>query len=297
MLTNVKPNLIIGQTLVDFNIFIKNLENNDLSVEYEIGGKGFNISKDLKFLGQDVVLSTVIANDELGNVIRRECERSKLVLREESILANAAVRTGIFTAIHDTGGKILFDKIQADIYDLQRLELESFNDYSCVCIFSNLSLDILGKVRSLSLKSKVPLVLEIAGRKDVKRISQYLSIADMIICNEREFSFLADDVCGSDLGSTFEEVTRKVSESLRLKYLVVTLGEKGIAYYTNGIYSKVEVEEKLDTIVSAVGAGDSITASIINDHFNNGLPFTDDLIRRAQKLALKVIISKKPYLN
>jgi len=180
---------------------------------------------------------------------------------------------------------------------LQQIELESFNDYSCVCIFSNLSLDILGKVRSLSLKSEVPLILEIAGRKDIKKISTYLSIADMIICNEREFSFLVEDVCGNDLNLTLEERAHKVSQLLKLKYLIVTLGEKGIIYYADGVCSTVTLEEKSDNIVSTVGAGDSITASIISDHFNSGLPFSDDLIRRAQRLALKVIISKKPYLE
>ena len=247
---------IIGATAKTPTFSIKKM-----SSETYIGGAGI-VARHLKALGANVVLTSVIGDDQLGRFVKKEIissgikfnciiDKSRCTTLKERYWANDYKLIQIDTVDNHLLSKELVDKIKQKVMDVK----------SNAVIFSDFRHGIFNKDNIDTISKKIKKnVLKIADSQVSNRWGNILEFKnfDLILPNEKEARFaLGDqDIPVRQLGTS---IIRKANS----KFMILKLGDKGImTFRKKGLHPRefFPIETFAENIVDGVGAGDAMLA-------------------------------------
>ena len=278
--------LVIGPTFLDIQVFLQDLESGTLDSSRSIGGKGFNVARNLRAFDVNVDLATMYDEHQIGNYLERQIEEAGI----GHFPSNRVDRgTGIFVGVHDQTGETLFDKADTSMFEAQKLRCD-LADYSEVLVLSSTNQDILDQLKSEREKtsSKTTLCLELSGRKTVDHIKPYLSIFDFVIANRIETEALLDTTDIENGVKTFTRTYKSI--------FIATLDQNGIIASQNGESFLLPIHFLPTPVVSTVGAGDSVTAAILAYYYRQGLTLRE-AIHNSMIVAAHMVRQSSPFLT
>ncbi len=258
----MKPRiLVIGDLMVDHYIHgrcdrispeapvqVVEVEN-----EYDLLGGAGNVVNNLLAFGADVVVASVVGNDEAGEWIQKRLEGkgviSYLFKEDRPTTKKSRVIAGHQQIVRvDRESRVpITSKAQAAIVDVVKNEtydLILLSDYA----------------KGVLTNELVPKIIENAKAKvfvDPKSEWEKYAGADLLTPNKKEAS-LASGVEITD-DASLQEAAKRIKERLRLKSLIVTLSEEGMAIFENGM-TKIPTFAK--EVYDVTGAGDTVLAAL-----------------------------------
>ena len=243
------------------------------------GGKGANQAIAAAKLGADVVMMTAVGDDMFGEQSRRNFQDHHI---DMSLVKTAeGTSNGIATIVVDATGqnRILINPGANE--KLSPADIEAAGDELSTCGLFVLQLEVpletvYAAIRFAKAHGIKVLLNPAPASRDLS-----LDMAcqcDFFVPNETELSILVDKPV-----DTVEQV-REAAESLverGLTNVIVTMGSRGSAYFSNGEdiwYAKREFNIKL---VSSVCAGDCTLAAFLHKWYRDR-----DNVEEAMKLAM-----------
>lgn len=290
-MTKKKKVLVVGATLLDIQVFLNDLNTDNISSSYSIGGKGYNVSKGIQLFDIPVVLATMCGNGIVGDYISKKLSDTGIEVLESSKLNHNG---GVFVAVHNNHGETIIDKADTSMFDMQVLEGVDFNDISTIIVISSTNQIVLEKL--IQAKKDYPninLCLEIAGRKKISNILPIIEYFDFIIANKIESEAIIKSLDPQENG--LENSLNELSKKLDCIF-IATIDKDGLILSDHGNSSIYPINKLTTPIVSTVGAGDSVTASIISLYYEKEKTISES-IEKAMIIASHTIRSKEPFLN
>lgn len=256
---------------LDKTIIVENFQLNQLNrikkVQKDAGGKGINVSKMLKKLGQQSTAAGFLGG-AAGDYIQTEVE--KLKIKTDFVKTGAETRTNTkmvdpinntFTDLNETGAQLT----EANIKDLkERLFSDLKRDDILVLAGSvptGLENDIYFKLIQTAKEKGIKTILDADGplfREGIK------AGPTLIKPNEHELEIHFEEEI-----KDFPTMVKKAESLLEsgIKMIMLSLGEKGAVFITAAKKYKI-VPLKLD-VKSTVGAGDAMVAGLAYGLENN----------------------------
>ncbi len=271
--------LVLGDTIVDEYIAcdalgmsseapivnIREVEKKDFA-----GGAAV-VSRHIKNLGANCHFVSVIGDDEPGNIVKKELLQEGIV--ENLILDNERQTT--FKIRYMVGNQKLLrvsrlqdhhinPKIEKQITDY----INSIADNLDGIVISDFSYGIItpNLIKNISKIAKLKNIKLFGDSQSSSQIGDILKFSDfdLITPTEREAR-----IALSDKYSGLEKIGTTLVERLKLKNLVLTLGEKGFISYqniseNNDIFLKSQHFNALNSNpVDVMGAGDSLLSGMV----------------------------------
>lgn len=278
--------LISGLVNFETNVKVRQFPINYYPIDYpffgvsqSVGGVGYNISKALRTLGDEVDLYTYTGKDLTSEMIFNELE--KIDVSGKNILTTLK-ETPASVVLYDETGK---RQIYCDLKDIQEQSLDSCKDLgeSDICILCNINFN-----RRLLKAAKD------AGKiiaTDVHVLSDIEDDYNRDFMENADILFLSDE----NLPCEFDEFILKLAKRYGSKIIVMGRGSKGCAYYeanageteTGKVRTMPAVE--LGKVLNTVGAGDALFSAFI--HFYMKGQSVEEVLMRAQIFAAKKIQS------
>ena len=236
------------------------------------GGVGHNIAQNLTRLEVPTYLLTVYGDDYFGKILEQDCQKNNIRLDYAKKIKGAHSSTYLYvaddkrdmvSAINDMG---IIENITPEFLEAR---MEYINNSEICVIDGNIpkaSIDWLGE------NCEVPIFVDPVSVSKVDRFENILNKIDTFKPNESEAEIL------TGISVTDEESGAKSAKKLNkkgIKNVFISLGEKGILCSRN---QEVALVNTLPTdIVSANGAGDCTTATIVWARFKygNSLPLDE----------------------
>ncbi len=228
------------------------------SEEYRLGCAA-NVAANVLSLGaNNVVLCGVIGNDYYGKILENLCDNIKLnrfLINEESTIVKERFYESEFNEYMlrvDDGEKDLrslsteaYDKIYNFVEKLN-LDVIVLSDYNKKVFTNGLGKSLVGLANS----KNIPLIVD---PKPPNALS--FTGSTLFKPNKKEAGEITG--CKDEDGAN---VARRLYETIKSKYVVVTCGKKGAVCYDGKEFAEVptKVREKVDV----TGAGDTVSAAI-----------------------------------
>jgi rfaE bifunctional protein kinase chain/domain len=229
--------------------------------EKRLGGAA-NVVKNIQALGATPILCTVIGNDLEGNYFYDLLEKRnipgegiiqsdtrKTTVKERFLSGSQHILRVDDEHIHELNKqekKALKDRID---YLLQFVQAVIFEDYDK----GVLSKEIIDHTLNRSNELGIPSIVD-PKRKNFN----YYRGASLFKPNLKEIKEgLKVDLENDDL-STLKEIVIRMKQKMNLKYVMVTLSEKGILISGNG--TEVHIPAHVRTISDVSGAGDTVVS-------------------------------------
>lgn len=241
-------------------------------VNTSVGGVGYNISKALKTLGDDVSLYSFTGNDLTGDMIIKELENDQIATDKISRTLKATPQSVV---LHAPDGR---REIYCDLKDIQDTSFHpspSFMDEiqkADVFILCNINFN----------RSMIPKLKECGVRiaTDVHVLSQTEDEYNRDFLENADIVFLSDE----GIKGYEHEFLRKLASRFPASVIVMGRGEKGVTYYERSTDHLTDLPACQTTdIVNTIGAGDALFSSFLH-FYVQGLSVSDSL-KRAQKFA------------
>ncbi len=288
-MSNQKSILVVGPTMLDIQVFLKNISQKDISVDFSIGGKGYNVAQGVKLFNLPVVLSTMYGPDDIGLYIEKMLSETGITLLNSNRVSKHG---GLFVGIHDHHGDTILDKADNGLFSEQTLDGINFATISTILVLSSTNESVMKQL--IQAKKDFPeinLCLEIAGRKSIEFVKVFLSEFDFIIANKIETMNMLQITESDNLGSCMDTFS-----SLKSCKLITTIDKDGVIISDKGASTTIPIHNLPTPIISTVGAGDSVTASIISLHYGYNKPLIES-VQQAMIVAGYTIRSKEPFLT
>lgn len=230
-------------------------------VQKTAGGKGLNVSRVLKQIGEDV-LATGFIGGELGNDVKNQLYqnhiKSSLVeISGETRNCIAILHEGQQTEILEQGPTIQEHEALNFIEHLRNLLSKVEVVVISGSLPKGLESDYYVKIVELCKKFGVPVVLDCSGEA-LKKVLKSKEKPTVIKPNTEELSQLI----GSDVTDENQELQSVLSSQMfqGIEWIVVSLGTKGAFAKHKDKFYRVRIP-KID-VVNPVGSGDSTVAGI-----------------------------------
>lgn len=247
-------------------------------IEETSGGVGRNISENLAYLNQDVVLLTTISSDHFGRELQEETKKTGVDVSHFKITSAKDYRTGVYLSHLDQDGDLIgavndmriLKEIDESYLDQKRKIIEN----ATMLIFdTNLTEKAIKYLLKLAAVEKIIKIADAVSVEKSLKLKGKLDQIDYLRANLNE----AETVLGiKDLDNSpelknknYQERIKKVlsyyQENKDLPAMIVSVGKKGV-YYFEHLADKVEFnhfESKkiaVEEVVEATGAGDALTA-------------------------------------
>lgn len=230
---------------------------NFFGVDLAVGGVGYNLTKALALLGDEVDIASMVGNDTASRLIFTELEETssaRLVLRQLSQTPSSVV-------LYDSSGA---RRIYCDLKDIQ----EASYDYSDidVCSYDAAAVCNINFSRPLLKKAKD------AGVKVATDVHVLSDIHDEY---NREFMQYADILFLSNeyISGHEREFVDQLAGEYRNEIIVVGCGSAGALMYVRDEGRFYEMPAaKADKIVNTVGAGDCLFSTFLSLYVKGELP-------------------------
>ncbi|MBX7212804.1 MAG: carbohydrate kinase family protein [Thermoflexales bacterium] len=270
--------LVIGSSNLDIKGRLLNPaipgSSNSARVRTAHGGVGRNIAENLARLGSEVVLLTVVGDDNAGDELLDALETQGVDVSRALRVADTP--TGVYLAALDHTGDLMVGLDDLEI--AQRMtasylsdNADAFFDCDMVVLDLNLSDTALERALELGRTAGKPICVDPTTDERAVRLVDYLSEIDIITPNMTEAEAILEAACKArpdlvEALSHIQDPDRALQTARRLVYLgvntvVVTQAERGACYATefeSGHFPAVKVD-----IVDTTGAGDSLTATLV----------------------------------
>lgn len=235
--------------------------SNPVTIMESCGGVARNIAENLGRLGCKTSLFTSIGEDKEGEWILQETKKHGVDISQVWRLPTQ--RTGTYTALLDIDGEMIVSLANMDIYDALTPEMfaEKWSHIAAaqaIFLDTNVPADCLAYIIERCRAESIPLFVDPVSSAKAKKLPQQLDGVEAILPNREEAELLA----GVSIGSIEEcaEACRKIRER-GVKHVVVTMGEQGIYYQTEGI-SEHFAPYPTD-VVDVTGAGDAFASGLL----------------------------------
>ncbi|HEM3514995.1 tagatose-6-phosphate kinase [Streptococcus suis] len=230
-------------------------------VQKTAGGKGLNVTRVLKQIGEDVVATGFIGG-ELGNYVKKQLTRNDIKnsfveIGNETRNCIAVLHDGKQTEILEQGPTI---QEHEALNFIEHLEI-ILNNVDVVAISGSLPKGLASnyyvKVIELCKKCGVAVVLDCSG-ETLKNVLESQQKPTVIKPNTEELSQLI----GKNVTDDIQELKEVLSDQLfqGIEWIVVSLGAKGAFAKHNDKFYRVKIPKI--NVVNPVGSGDSTVAGI-----------------------------------
>ncbi len=243
-------------------------------VEQSVGGVGYNISKALNTLGDEVKLYSFTGDDLAAKIIHTELKNNHI---DVTHIHNTLKATPASVALYDTTGK---RQIYCDLKDVQEQtieECEEFNDID-ICILCNANFN--RKLLKLAKKAGKIIATDVHVLCDLEDEynKDFMEYADILFLSNEK-------VLGEE-----EKFLIKLSEKYSSQVIVMGMGSQGVIYYSRKVRGVQKMPAiPLGKVVNTIGAGDALFSSFL--HFYMKGANVDEALMKAQVFAAKKIQS------
>ena len=236
-------------------------------VRSTISGVGYNVTKALTTLGNEVDFLSLIGEDIIGTTVRAELD--KIRVSHQHVLAHLK-ETPQSAILYDSDGKRMINSDLKDIqethYPLLHLNLENVN--LAVLANINFSRPMLARVKAAG----IPIATDIhtISTLDDDYNRDYMAHADIL--------FMSDE----NLPVTPEEWVHQLWERYNTPIIGIGLGAEGalIAVKDNNHIERIPAKA-LRPIVNTIGSGDALFSSFVHSYLQD-----KDLIIAMKKAVL-----------
>lgn len=275
--------LVVGPTFLDIQVFLQSLQTEDLKASSSIGGKGFNVARNLRTFGVDVDLATMYSAGEIGEYLESQIKQAGIGCFPENKVKSEG---GIFVGVHDSQGETIFDKADTKMFATQTLVVD-LSKYREVLVLSSTNTKVLDTLVAAKHEHNFKLCLELSGRKTVEHIQPYLLEFDFVIANRIETEALLET---ADIETALNSFTKNNN-----KVFLTTLDKDGIIASQNGTSLTTPIHSLPTPLVSTVGAGDSVTAAFLVYYYRQNLSLPEALAK-CMRVAAHMVRQAEPYL-
>lgn len=253
-------------------------DSNPGKITMSFGGVGRNIAENLAHLGLNVYLMTALGDDVYGHEIHEKSVAANINMSMTKIFGNQ--RTSVYMQLVDSKGNLNLAVSDMEITDFITVEdlIEQekiLNRAKVIVTDGNMSSDVIGY---LSENYGHKLFFEPVSIAKAIKIKPFLNHVYCITPNIAE----AKIIYGHDL-----EEDQLVDQLYRkgVKMPVITLGEKGIAYYEDRVRKKDALSAE---IINVTGAGDALMSGLVYGFMkNHTLDMTMEYGLKMAKMALE----------
>ncbi len=266
---------VIGGANVDIGCTpytaLKTKDSNPGKMTLSSGGVSRNIAENLARMNVKVVLITVFGGDANASSLREECEKTGIDVSHSLTVKEA--RTSTYLCVNDCDGDMFVAVSDMDILqnltpEFLRTKLDVINGARCVVTDTN----IPQCLEFLQNNVTVPVFLDPVSAKKTALVKDRLFNIFCLKPNLYEAQILAD-IPITDAASA-EKAAEKICKT-GVKRLYISDGAKGVYYYENGVFGKVNAFEV--AVVNTTGAGDSFTAGVVYGYLK-GLSVKDSAV-------------------
>ena len=260
----MKNILCSGNVSVDIKAYSAEVDDTEAyregSIELVPGGVGRGMAINLKHLGLNTFIHSVVGKDIFGQYLRSGLEEegvNTLLLGEST-----ERKTALFSVMASRG------KSATCVYSTQILKEILFNEQvekvikenniSAFVMDSNLSEETLSGFYSYKKNHPEIFVFQNATAPDIaKKTLQYTSLIDLFACNEYEAAAILDEE------SVLPDLTTVSKfKQLGFKNFIITFGEQGVMV-TIGDETWNEPPYTPSQIVDTIGAGDAFASGFL----------------------------------
>ena len=254
----LNPSVDIAYQLDTFHLDTVNRVEN---VQKTAGGKGLNVTRVLKQIGEDVVATGFIGG-EIGSYVKKQLTRNDIKnsfveIGSETRNCIAVLHDGKQTEILEQGPTI---QEHEALNFIEHLEI-ILNNVDVVVISGSLPKGLANnyyvKIIELCKKCGVAVVLDCSGEA-LKNVLESHQKPTVIKPNTEELSQLI----GKDVTDDIQELKAVLSDQLfqGIDWIVVSLGAKGAFAKHKDKFYRVKIPKI--NVVNPVGSGDSTVAGI-----------------------------------
>ncbi|HSX20606.1 MAG TPA: PfkB family carbohydrate kinase [Gammaproteobacteria bacterium] len=255
--------------------------------ERAFGGVAYNIASILKQLGASVGIVTVIGDDSVSGLIRKNLDQREIPTIAILIPGFA---TASYTAIHGPDGDMYLAAIVKDIYNQLTVgqvaqHIVKMKKAKAWVIDGAFSHEINTFLAMAAKEAGIDVYVAVSSLATVSNIAPLLANCKGLFGNVDEINHLAQNYDVSDEGIR-RSLRRLVDRGAKAAF--VTHGDKGIyaldAASNETVHLKAHAVEK---VVSAHGAGDTFAAATI-DSLRSGKSMEEALKRGLAAAALRI---------
>ena len=255
--------LCIGNVSVDIKAYSPESDGTEAyregSIELVPGGVARGMAINLKHLGFDTSVLSVVGHDIFGRYLRDGLEDEKVDTR---LLRTSERReTSLFSVMASAGKSascVYSTAILSEItFDSEVRDFLAENEVKILVLDSNLSEDTFADVYDYKRKNADVLIFQNATAPDIARKTvKYSSLIDLYACNE----FEAAAILGEKVSPTLE--TANKFQDLGFQNFIITFGEQGVMVRI-GKDTWNERPYTPSYIVDTIGAGDAFASGFL----------------------------------
>jgi len=246
-----------------------------------IGGAGLNFASHCAKCGAKSYMISAIGDDELG---RNAIEKVKEFGVEPRFIGTADTPTGQCTVTLNEAKIPTFRLHENSAYDnitLSETDLEEIREmkFDALCFGTLIQRGAVSRntLKTLCAACAFPnIVCDVNLRKncyDADSVKFCLENATVLKVSDEEEPELRKLAGYTPKGVSHKDIAEAVCNKFgQIRYILLTLGEKGSYVYSAGKGEGFYCEAEKVTPVSTVGAGDSYTAAWINAYINGKSP-------------------------
>lgn len=266
----MKNILCVGNVSVDIKAYSAEVDDTEAyregSIELVPGGVGRGMAINLKHLGMNTFIHSVVGKDIFGEYLRNGLEAEGV---NTTLLAESPERkTALFSVMASRG------KSATCVYSTQVLKEIAFtkqvekviqeNQISAIVMDSNLSEETLAGFYNYKKSHPEIFVFQNATAPDIaKKSMQYAPLIDLFGCNQYEAAtILGESEVLPDL------TTARKFQALGYKNFIITFGEQGVMVRI-GDETWNEPPYNTSQIVDTIGAGDAFASGFLMGFLDN----------------------------
>lgn len=262
---------LFGTVFIDIKGFSKNkydpVGRNVGNVQFIHGGVGRNVAEDMGVLGTPVTFVSTVDSTAMGiDVEKRLWEYDINTKYLKKVEQNGM---GMFMAILDNNGDLAGSISSPPDFTFFEALLdekceEIIEQASHVALEIDLNEKISRKIVDIANRLNKPLYGLPGNLSVILADKDILMGMECFICNDIEAEKIFDCAFGNGNVEVIKAEVKKFADKMKIKSMVVTMGEKGAVYYqpsmTEAMYNKVNPVQMVDS----TGAGDSFFSGVVS---------------------------------
>ena len=256
---------VVGDTIVDTytrtDLVGGNIKTPTFSVLYGshedyVGGAGI-VARHLEAAGADVIFTSVIGNDRLGEFVKKEMSETNI--RCNLIVDENRPTTNKNAIIADNYRLLKIDTLDNAPYNMKLIDVLNDSIFSTECdsiIFSDFR-------HGMFTKNSIPLLTD-KIKKDIFKVadsqvaSRWGNITDfkgfdLVTPNEREARFAL-----ADQDTNIGKLAGSIKQETNAQNVILKLGSRGVFFLDNTFYQSMD--SFANEVKDAVGSGDALLA-------------------------------------
>lgn len=276
-------------TIYQLNTYpIENSNNSyDADVTYKFGGV-FNTLRALRFLNKNLKIKTltILGKDSDGEQGLKELKKIKINC--QSIIFNNTTNTSLHIINKKKNTKTFI--VQFNSKKIKNISNTEDSRWVHFMYLDNL--EFINQFKKLVLnKKKDQFFSADLSRRSITKtdLTKYLNKLDLLVCSTKELPSLFKSKRCVEFNNY--SLTKLKQLSKTIKYIVVHNKNKSITYIDGNVIEVFNKNIVNNKSINITGAGDTYTASLINDFINNKM-IDNKSILNAHNLASKFCMGK-----